>query len=48
MQAGDLYTKVMKDQDRTNLISNLTGALKGANKEVIFFVNKKLDPRKTS
>lgn len=34
MQAGDLYTKVMKDQDRTNLISNLTGALKGANKEI--------------
>lgn len=30
VQAGDLYRKVMKDQDRTNLINNIVGHLKGA------------------
>lgn len=33
-QPGELYRKVMKDQDRSNLISNLVGAIKGANLEI--------------
>ncbi len=33
-QAGNLYRDVMTDQDRTNLISNLVGALSGARKRI--------------
>ena len=32
VQAGDLYRKVMSDQDRTNLIGNIVGHLSGAQK----------------
>ena len=30
VQPGDLYRKVMKDQDRANLVNNIVGHLKGA------------------
>ena len=30
VQAGDLYRKVMTDQDRTNLVNNIVGHLNGA------------------
>ena len=34
VQAGTLYSKVMTDQDRTNLVSNLVGHLGGAQKRI--------------
>ncbi len=34
VQAGDLYAKVMTDQDRTHLINNILGHIKGAQKRI--------------
>ena len=36
VQAGDLYRKVMTDQARTNLVSNIVGHLKGAQTRIQF------------
>jgi len=33
-QPGALFRKVMSPQDRTNLINNIVGHLKGANRDV--------------
>jgi len=33
-QTGDLYRKVMSEQDRTNLINNLAGSLRGAKVDI--------------
>lgn len=34
VQAGDLYRKVMTDQDKTNLVGNIVGHLKNAQKRI--------------
>jgi catalase len=34
VQAGDLYRKVMKETDRKNLVSNIVGHLKNAQKRI--------------